>query len=125
MQQDFRFKSWEKKLEGILICIALCIFTSVCFDMYFWHFKINIPPFLLPLLNVFTILFFLILGFDGMIYGNLMLRWTPYNWVLRSLMVNYLKMTRQKSQRILARISGVLFILVAILSIYFLIKHVL
>lgn len=125
MQQDFRFKSWEKKLEGILICIALCIFTSVCFDMYFWHFKISIPHFLLPLLNVFTIAFFIILGFDGLVSGNLMLRWTPYNWILRSIMVNYLHMPREKSQRILAKVSGVGFIGVACMATYFLIKHVL
>jgi hypothetical protein len=125
MQQDFRFKSWEKKLEGILICIALCIFTSVCFDMYFWHFKINIPPFLLPLLNVLSIFFFVILGIDGIISGNLILRWTPYNWLLRSIMVNYLRITREKTHSILAKVSGISFIGIAILATYFLIKHVL
>ena len=123
MQQDFRFKSWEKKLEGILICIALCIFTSVCFDMYFWHFKISIPDFLLPLLNILTIAFFIILGIDGLVSGNLLLRWTPYNWALQSIMVNYFKMPRVKSQRILRLTSGIIFIGTAIFTTFILIKY--
>jgi hypothetical protein len=124
MQQDFKLESWGKKLEGVLICIVLCIFTSVCFDMYFLHFNIEIPPILLPKLSIFSLIFFLLLGINGLKSGNLVLRWTPYNWLFRSFIVNQFVMNRIKTHTILARITGVTCILFVILGIYILINKI-
>ena len=124
MQQDFKLESWEKKLEGVLICIVLCIFTSVSFDMYFLHFNIDIPPILLPMLSIFSLIFFLLLGINGLKSGNLVLRWTPYNWLLRSIMVNQFGMNRIKTHTILARITGITCLLFVVLGIYILLTKI-
>ncbi|MBP6458604.1 MAG: hypothetical protein KA264_00790 [Crocinitomicaceae bacterium] len=114
----------EKKLEGVLICIVLCILTSVCFDMYFLHFNIDIPPVLLPMLSVFSLIFFLLLVINGLKYGNLVLRCTTYNWLSFSIIVNQFIINPIKTHTILARITGVTCILFVILGIYILITKI-
>ena len=124
MQQDFKLESWEKKLEGVLICIVLCIFTTICFDMYFLHFEINTPPILITFLYLFCISFFILLGINGLKSGNLILRWLPLNWILRSILVNIFRISRFKTQQILAKTTALLCLSIASFGIYILYSQI-
>ena len=124
MQQDFKLESWEKKLEGVLICIVLCIFTTIFFDMYFLHFEINTPPILITFLYLFCISFFILLGINGLKSGNLILRWLPLNWLLRSILVNIFRISRFKTQQILAKTTAILCLSIASFGIYILYSQI-
>lgn len=124
MQQDFKLESWEKKLEGVLICIALCIFTTISFDMYFLHFEIDTPPILITFLYLFCITFFFLLGINGLKNGNLILKWLPLNWFLRSIMVNVFRISRIKTHQILAKSTAFLCLSIASLGLYILYSQI-
>jgi hypothetical protein len=69
--------------------------------MYYSHFKINTPPILINFINLFSISFFILLGINGLKYGNLILRWLSLIWLLGSIIVIILRISRFKTQQIL------------------------
>lgn len=117
MKQDFHLSYKEKRIEIILLILAVVTFIIIGKGIYNEKNNINQDNILLPLIMFLYGIFFLIYSFNGLSKGELIGKWTPFYLVplLVILIIRVIKIQKEKAEKISRITIGILAFIVSLI----------
>ena len=123
MKPRIELSKKERKLELILILIALLSFIVIGFGIYFENNNIDKDHILIPMVMGIYLIFFGILAFNGLSNGQLIKRWGSIIYVILLWPVTKVVSDKQKAENITSKILSLFATIFCLLILIATFKH--